>query len=473
MSFETDKWKTETDDVTRALPHAVGMEKSILSTMLQDPQEFIPLAMEEGITERYFYLPNHAALFAIMVERFANGKEIELVSLIQHLIDTGKLDRMGGPSAVTDIYTYAPSPSQFRAHIASLREKFTAREILRIGNEAAAAVYDEPESVTATLESLEREVMAIRDMDTGDKPQTVKQAAMIVIDKFQREVNRDPSSRGIQTGFEQLDRMTNGLHPGELGIIGARPSVGKTALLANIIDYVCLTESIPVLFFSAEMTTEAITKRMIFSRAKYSLGDLARGVTPVKGDLIRIQRATMEIADAKLFIDDRSGPSINYIAAKARRLKREHGIGMICVDYLGLVKSMSKQSQSSREREIAEISAGAKAMAKDLSVPVILLAQLNRDVDKRTGNAAGKPRMSDLRDSGSIEQDADWIGLLSRESYQDAANDNGAACLDLVKNRNGATGPIPLTFIADIMRFESGAPAREQESAPKSRFKLP
>jgi replicative DNA helicase len=471
MPFETDKWITETDDVSRTLPHAVGMEKSILSTMLQDPQEFIPLAMEEGLTERYFYLPNHAALFAILVERFTNGKEIELVSLIQYLIDTGKLDKMGGPSAITDIYTYSPSTSRFRPHIVSLREKFTGREILRIGNESAAAVYDEPEAVQETLANLEREVMAIRDMGNGEKPQTVKQAAMIVVDKLQRELNRDPTSKGISTGFADLDRMTNGQHPGEMGIIGARPSVGKTALLANIIDHVCLTESIPVLFFSAEMTTEAITKRMIFSRAKYSLSELSRGVMPIKSDLIRIQKATMEIAESKLHIDDRSGPSISYISAKARRMKREHGIGMICIDYLGLVKSMSKQSQSSREREIAEISAGAKAMAKDLGVPVILLAQLNRDVDKRATNSTpGRPRMSDLRDSGSIEQDADWIGLLSRESYQNPADDNGSACLDLVKNRNGATGPIALTFIADIMRFESGAPAREPESAPKSRF---
>jgi len=479
MAFKSAEWKKEADaaaaaidDVTRPLPHALGVEKSVLSTLLQDPQEFIPLAIEEALTERHFYLPGHAVLFDVLIERFTAGKEIELVSLVQHLIDIGRLDRVGGPSAVADLYTYQPSSGHFRHHVSDLKKKFTAREILRISNESIAEVYDSPDEIPETLERMEREIMAIRDIDASEKPQTVRAAAAIVIDKFEAELKHEPSAKGIPTGFEEFDRVTNGLCGPDMIVIGARPSVGKTSLMMNIVENVCLGQGKPVLVFSAEMSTEALTKRLIFSRAKFAISQLSRGYTPNKGDLIRIQRATMEVADSSLHIDDKSGPTISYIRAKARRMKREHDIQLIAIDYLGLIKSLTKQSQFSREREIAEISAGVKGMAKDLGIPVILLAQLNREVEKRSGKGskAARPRMSDLKDSGAIEADADIIGLLSRDDYQ-AAEDSeaveGLSCLDLVKNRNGATGPIPLTFVADLMRFETGAPYRENPPEPK------
>ena len=468
MTFETDNWQPA-DDVTRALPHAVGPEKSVLSTMLQEPQEFIPLAIEEGLTERHFYLPNHATLFGVLIEAFGAGQEIELISLIQRLIDKGLLERVGGPSAVSDLYTYALSPGHFRVHVSQLRGKFSAREILRISNECSADVYDSPDEITDTLDRMEREIMAVRDIDATDKPQTVKDAVGIVLDKFQAELRHDPSANGISTGFEELDRVSGGLKPCEMFVIGARPSVGKTSFMMNIVERICIDDDRPTLVFSAEMSTEAITKRLIFSRAKFALSQLSRGYSPNKGDLQRIQRASMEITAGKLHVDDKSGPTIGYIRAKARRMKRDHGIELIAIDYLGLIKSVSKQSQFSREREIAEISAGIKGLAKDLGVPIILLAQLNRDVEKRSGKGskAARPRMSDLKDSGSIEADADMIGLLSRDDYQaseDAETTEGLSCLDMVKNRNGATGPIPLTFIADLMRFETGKPYQEEKN---------
>jgi replicative DNA helicase len=467
VAFETDNWKSD-DSVIRSLPHALGPEKSILSTLLQEPAEFIPLAIEESLTERHFYLPGHALLFGELVSQFNAGREIEFVSLIQRLLDTGKLDRVGGASALTDLFTYQPGSQHFRHHVSELRNKFAAREILRISNESSAGVYDSPDEVPETLERMEREIMAIRDIDASEKPQTIRQAVSVVIDKFQAELRHDPKSKGIPTGFEEFDRVTNGLCGPDMIVIGARPSVGKTSFMMNIVEHACIHEGIPSLVFSAEMSTEALTRRLVFSRARFALGQLSRGYTPTKGDLQRIQRATLEVAESKLHIDDKSGPTISYIRAKARRMKREHDIGLIAIDYLGLIKSLSKQSQYSREREIAEISAGVKGMAKDLGIPVILLAQLNREVEKRSGKGskAARPRMSDLKDSGSIEADADIIGLLSRDAYQaseEAEAVEGLSCLDLVKNRNGATVPIPLTFIADLMRFETGAPYQKEE----------
>lgn len=470
MTFETENWNPS-DDVTRALPHAVGPEKSVLSTCLQDPQEFIPLAIEEGLTARHFYLPAHATLFDFLLDLFGKAQEIELVSLVQRLIDAGKLDRVGGPSALYDIYGYQPTPIYFRHHIAELRTKYAGREIIRVCNHHIAEVYDSPDEIPATLEGLEREVMAIRDTDASDRPETIKEAASAVIADFEDQMQHKPESKGLMTGFDDLDRVTNGLHAGEMTVIGARPSVGKTAFMMNIVEHVSVTNGFPVLVFSAEMTTKAITRRLIMSRARFALSQLSRGYTPNIGDLQRIQRASMEVGRSPLHIDDTSGPSIGYIRAKSRRLFREHGIRLIAIDYLGLIKSVSKQSQFSREREISEISAGIKGLAKDLGIPIILLAQLNRKVEDRgTKNEAGKPRMSDLKDSGSIEADADVIGLLSREGYQ-GDDPTGAATLDLAKNRNGATGPMPLTFIADLTRFETGAPRQEpKEQSPKSRF---
>jgi replicative DNA helicase len=261
--------------------------------------------------------------------------------------------------------------------------------------------------------------------------------------------------------------MCGGLKPGEMFIIAARPSMGKTSFMMNIVEHICIDQQKPSMVFSCEMTTTQIVQRLLFSRARYRLSDLSKGITPSKKDLLNIRRASEEITNAKLFIDDTAGITINDLRAKARRKKRDEDIQLIAVDYLQLMRSLSKQAANSREREIAEISSGLKALAKELSIPVIVLAQLNRGPEGRTG---GKPRMSDLRESGSIEQDADLVGLLYRSAYY--ANDNeerkeeeGVADLNLAKNRNGETGDIPLTFVAPLMRFESGHPAQEPGAA--------
>ena len=376
---------------------------------------------------------------------------------------------------MTDLYTYQPSSIHFIHHVNELRLKFSARETIKATSKAISDIYDSPEEVLETIAALERDVMAIRDIDTCDKPQTVRQSVSAVIDEFKSRLDHEPSSQGLLTGYEELDRMTQGgLRGGEMFVVGARPSVGKTTYMMNVAENICVDQKKPCLIFSAEMSFNAITRRMIFSRAKFAIGQLSRGYTPTKGDLQRIQRASLEIADAKLFVDPKTGPSIGYITAKARRMKREHDIQFIGIDYLQLCKSGSKQAQFSREREIAEISAGVKALAKDLNIPILILAQLSRDVEKRAGKGSkpARARMSDLRESGSVEQDADLIGMLSRDDYQSGEDDDaeeGRAGLDIVKNRNGATGLIPLTFIADLMRFETGSPHREMDPPPTDR----
>lgn len=461
------------EGVTRSLPHAVGPEKSVLSSILQEPIEFLPLAVEMGITEAHFYLPAHNILFGELCRIHDAGGQIELVSLVQQLIDRGQIDRVGGPATVTDLYTYAPSPGHFRAHVGFLKEKCLARGIIAACNGGIAGVYDSPEDVKLHLDTLETCLTALHEGERAGGIVSVREALRMVTQDLEDRIHDQPEVRGIFTGFSELDRMTGGLKPGDQFVIGARPSMGKTSFMMNIVEHIALDLKVATTVFSCEMSTFQVTQRLAYSRAKYAMSQLRLGIKPSKGDLNRIRRAFEEIHEAPLWIDDTSALTISELRAKARRLHREGKLQVMAIDYLQLMRSTSRQAQGSREREISEISAGLKSIAKDLGVPVIVLAQLNRDSEKRTsGKHRGLPRMSDLRESGSIEQDADYIGFLHRSDYFEEDKDErpemaGDARLILAKNRNGSTGDIPLTWIAELMRFESGPPARQQEPEPE------
>ena len=457
---------TQADDVTRALPHALGPEKSLLSSMLQESQEWIGIAIEEKLTREHFYLPAHATLYDFLVELFEKGQEIELVSLVQRLLDRGLLDRVGGPSALTDLYTYAPSPGHFRHHLEHVKDKFVLRSIIRNANEAIVQAYQQPEEVEALLDSVETNILAIREGNETNRAPTIKQTVEEVIEQFQQLLAGEKGAQGISTGFDELDRKSNGMKPGEMFVIAARPSMGKTSLMMNIVEHVCIDQNQSTMVFSCEMSAMQLVQRLVFSRAKFALSQLSRGYKPNKGELKHIQRAVSDITASKMFIDDTPGITISELRAKARRKKKEEDLQFIAIDYLQLMKSNSKQATNSREREIAEISAGIKGLAKELNIPILILAQLNRGPESRTGKSLGVPRMSDLRESGSIEQDADLVGLLYRSAYYAEDDEErealaGRANLVLAKNRNGETGDISLTFIADLMRFETGPPAYE------------
>lgn len=456
------------DDVTRALPHALGPEKSLLSSMLQDPQEYIGIAIEERLTSSHFYLPSHSTLFDFLIELFEGGQDIELVSLVQKLLDRGLLDRVGGPASLTDIYTYAPSPGHFRHHLQLVKDKFVLRSIIQNSNEAIAQAYDAPSEVNDLLDNVEAKILAIRESSETNKAPTIKQSVDIVVEQLQQLMSGEKAQPGLTTGYDMLDRMSGGLKSGEMFVVAARPSMGKTSLMMNIVEHICVDLGKPGMVFSCEMSALQIVQRLVFSRAKFVASQISRGYTPTKSDLQRIQRAALEISNSKLIIDDTAGISINELRAKARRKKRDNQIEFIAIDYLQLMKSRTKQAEGSREREIAEISAGIKGLAKELDLPILILAQLNRGPEGRTGDSRGVPRMSDLRESGAIEQDADMVGLLYRTAYYADTEDEkqaeaGKAELVLAKNRNGETGHIPLTFVAEMMRFEPGPTTHEEE----------
>ena len=453
-------------DSPRALPHALGPEKSLLSSMLKDPARWIGRALEEGLTREHFYFPGHAALFAVLRELNAAGTEIELVSLVQLLVDRGLLDHVGGPAAVTDIFGYAPNAAHFEIHLSIVKAKHLLRSLIVTCTDATAAAYGNPEDHEALIDRVESEVLSIRRGTALSRTFQLKPGVGEVIDHLENLLAGKEDSGGLATGFPDLDRMARGLKPGEMFVVAARPSMGKTSLMMNVVEHLCLDQGIPSLVFSCEMTSFQLLQRLVYSRARFALSKLVKGFRPTREDLLRIKRSAEGIAAAKLFIDDSSGIFIDTLRAIARRRKREDGIGFIAIDYLQLLKSATRQAANSREREIGEISAGIKALAKELNLPILVLAQLNRGPEGRSGKSLGVPRMSDLRESGTIEQDADMIGLLYRSAYyaeteEEKEAEAGKAELVLAKNRNGETGHVPLTWIPDLMRFESSTRAAD------------
>ncbi|MGB0992405.1 MAG: replicative DNA helicase [Akkermansiaceae bacterium] len=455
---------TDTQSAERALPHAIGPEKSILSSMFQDPQEYIAQAIENKLTEGHFYHPAHGSLFAILQELFEKNEPVELISFSEMLKARGLLESVGGASALTEIYTFTPTHAHFEHHLNLVKDKFVLRSVIAHCTEAITRAYDDQEEVEALLDNVEQQVLAIREGAEKNKEETLQQTVEKVVERMQDFLTGKGETTGIPTGYPDLDGMSNGLKAGEMFIIAARPSMGKTSFAMNLVEHMCIDQNLPAMVFSLEMGADQLVERLLYARSRFDKSKVQRGMKPVKSDFINLKKASQDIMECKLFIDDTPSISINELRAKARRKKKEADIQLIAIDYLQLMRSNSKQAQNSREREVAEISAGLKALAKELKIPIIVLAQLNRGPESRVGSSGGggKPRMSDLRESGSIEQDADMVGLLYRNAYyadnqEDRDEEDGKAQLVIAKNRNGPTGDVPLTFIKEIMRFESRA----------------
>jgi replicative DNA helicase len=290
-----------------------------------------------------------------------------------------------------------------------------------------------------------------------------KDLVMAAIEQIEKLYENRGSVTGIPTGFVELDRMTSGLHPAEMVVIAARPSMGKTALAMNIAEHVAMNVGKPVAVFSLEMSSQQLVQRLLCSRAKVDLQRVRNGFLSER-DFPSLTAAAAKLAAAKMFIDDTPGLSIMELRAKARRMKSQYDVRLIVIDYLQLLRSTSRRAQDNRQLEISEISGGIKALAKELDLPIIVVAQLNRQPDTRA-KEGGRPRLSDLRESGSIEQDADVVGLLVRPEYYETDDDAkqekaGEAELIVAKQRNGPTGDVPLIFLKEYTRFESRARER-------------
>ncbi len=388
-------------------------------------------------------------------------KPIDIITLTEALRGRNQLDQVGGPAFITQLFTFLPTAANAGYYLEIVEEKHTLREIIRVCTEYASRSYEEQDNVAGLLDDVEGRIFEIAQERFKAKSIGMKEHVMAAISSIQDLYERRGGITGLATGFTDFDKMTDGLHGSEMIVIAARPSMGKTALAMNIAEHVAVDQKKPVAVFSLEMSAQQLVQRLLCSRARVNLGRVRDGFLSER-DFPALTSAASKLAESKIFIDDSAGISILELRAKARRLKSQHGIEAIFIDYLQLLRSTSRRAQDNRQIEIAEISSGLKALAKELSIPIVVLAQLNRNPEQRAGDSKGRPRLSDLRESGSIEQDADLVGLLVREEYY-ADNDEekkeaeGKATLIIAKQRNGPVGDVPLTFLKEFTRFETRA----------------
>jgi replicative DNA helicase len=415
--------------------------------MLISPRETIAECVEK-INEEYFYVPAHRTIYDVLVELWNAGQAIDLITFTQVLRDRNLLDSVGGAALVTNLFTFVPTAANVQYYLEIVRDKYILRQIISAATESVRRAYEEQDEVDSLLDE---------DRFKGQML-SMKDHAMQAIETIEKLYERKGSITGISTGFVEFDRMTSGLHPSEMVVIAARPSMGKTALAMNIAEFVAINEKLAVGVFSLEMSSQQLVQRMLCSRARVNLQRVRDGFLGER-DFPSLTAAASKLAEAKIFIDDSASLSILELRAKARRLKAQQDVQLLIIDYLQLLRSTSRRAQDNRQLEISEISAGLKALAKELKIPIIVVAQLNRQPEQRTG---GKPRLSDLRESGSIEQDADLVGLLVRpEMYEEDEETRvekaGEAELIIAKQRNGPVGEIPLTFLKEYTRFETRA----------------
>jgi replicative DNA helicase len=444
-------------DVHRTPPHSVEAEQGVLGSMLISPRETIAECVEK-INEEYFYVPAHRTIYDVLVDLWNTRQGIDLITFTQVLRDRNLLDSVGGAAFVTNLFTFVPTAANVQYYLEIVRDKYILRQIISAATESVRRAYEEQEEVDSLLDEVEQKIFDVGEDRFKGKMLSMKDHAMQAIETIERLYERKGSITGISTGFVEFDRMTSGLHPSEMVVIAARPSMGKTALAMNIAEYVAINEKLAVGVFSLEMSSQQLVQRMLCSRARVNLQRVRDGFLGER-DFPSLTAAASKLAEARMFIDDSASLSILELRAKARRLKAQQDVSLIIVDYLQLLRSTTRRAQDNRQLEISEISAGLKALAKDLKIPVIVLAQLNRQPEQRTG---GKPRLSDLRESGSIEQDADLVGLLVRpELYEEdeeaRVEKAGEAELIIAKQRNGPVGEIPLTFLKEYTRFETRA----------------
>lgn len=447
---------TMPETLKRALPHAVDVEKRLLSSIIQDPNEYLGRAAEMGLLKEHFYQQSHKQLYEILADMYDKGEAIDTVLLTAKLKSRDILENMGGAAEITEIANCETLHVNFNAYLDLVKDKALLRRVIHTCTASISDAYEDPDEVSEFVDRFEQAVFEIKEDEHNVKEDTMAKDYLAEISNLLEDYysGKRDGLEGIDTGFKKLNELSNGLKGGEMFIVAARPSMGKTSFMMNIVEHVSVTLKVPTLVFSCEMPSKSIVQRLLFTRARIPMNRLRPGMTLNKKEIQDFQKAVQEIGDAPLHLDDTPSLTISDLRAKARRKKRDSDIQIIAVDYLQLMRSNSKQASNSREREIAEISAGLKAVAKELDVPIIVLAQLNRGPESRGG---GTPRMSDLRESGSIEQDADMVGLLYRQAYykegDEKDDDNGDSELVLAKNRNGSTESIYLTFEKELMKF--------------------
>jgi len=435
-------------------PHSVEAEQAVLGGLMLDKRAWEQIA--DGISEGDFYRHDHRLIFRSIVKLESADKPFDVVTLSDELSRTDELDAAGGLAYLGQLAKETPSAANIRAYADIVRERSVLRQLIEIGTDIAGSAYNpEGRESKELLDEAERKVFTIAEQGTrsGNGFRGIKDLLTRTVEQIDYLFEQDGNTSGVTTGFKDFDEMTTGLQKGELIIVAGRPSMGKTTFSMNMAENAAIAQGTPVAVFSMEMPAESLAMRMISSMGRIDQHRLRTGQLNDE-DWPRITSAVSLLSEAKIFVDDTPALSPTDLRARARRLKREHGLGLIVIDYLQLMTTGS--GAENRATEISEISRSLKALAKELEVPVIALSQLNRSLEQRPNK---RPVMSDLRESGAIEQDADLIVFIYRdEVYDSESPDKGTAEIIIGKQRNGPIGTTRLTFLGQFTKFENFSP---------------
>lgn len=440
--------KRKPQDSDRLPPQNIEAEQFVLGAILLENEAIA--AVIENLRPDDFYKEAHRKIFVAMLDLYEKNEPIDLITLTEQLNKKEQLEGIGGASYLSTVVNLVPTAANARYHSKIVKEKAILRNLITTATEIITMGYDSEQDVHELLDLAETKMFSISEKMVRHSYFHVKDVLKDTIEMVDKLYDKKELITGLPTGFIDLDEATTGFHPGDLIVIGARPGMGKTAFCLNVITHIGIVEKVPIAIFSLEMTKEQIVLRMVCSEAEVDSKAVRSGYHS-KEDYRKLVNAAGRLADAPIYIDDSFNSALD-IRAKARRLKAEHGLGLVVIDYLQLMSGAG--SYAAREQVISEISRSLKALAKDLSVPVIVISQLNRSCEMRGENK--RPIIADLRESGAIEQDADIILFLYRDDYYKAKDaKQGVAELNIAKQRNGPVKTIELTFLDKYTKFKN------------------
>lgn len=439
----------------RRPPYSEDAEQAVISAMLID-QDAVLRAVEH-VDDTMFYAERHRRIFRAMVAIAERGAVVDPLTLSDELQRRGELDAAGGKDYIGFLVDAVPTAANIEYHAAIVREKAVLRRLIEASTAIIADAFEGRVTANELLDEAESKIFQVSQQQIKDGFTRIKELLWPTMERIEALQRGGKTVTGVASGFTELDEMTSGFQPADLIIVAARPSMGKTAFTLNIAQHAAIEHNVPVAFFSLEMSKSSLVQRMLTSEARIDAQRLRKGLLR-DDDFPRLARAAGILSSAPVWIDDTPGITLLEMRSKARRLKSDSGIGMVVVDYLQLMQGPS--NSESRQQEVSQISRGLKALAKELNVPVVALSQLSRAPEQRTGDNK-RPQLSDLRESGAIEQDADLIMFLYRQEFYDGPVDKdgnsleGKAEVIVGKQRNGPTGLVNLFFQKQFTRFEN------------------
>ena len=429
-------------------PHAPDAERSVLGSMLIE-QNALELALEQ-LKPEDFYLPAHETLFAAMRDVRNAGNAVDLVTASNELDRHGQLERAGGLTYLSELMTFVPTAANVQNYIEIVETKSVQRQLVRAGGEIVRDGMNDEKALESTLNDAERRIYDISMRKAEDSLTPIEQIVPVAFNEIGELAGRKGKITGVASGFTELDRQTNGFQKSDLVIIAGRPAMGKTSFAINIAQFAALHDSRTVVVFSLEMSAEQLVMRMLCTEASVDSQRIKEGLIG-PADQTRLMEVMDPMTRAKFYIDDSGGITVPEMRSKCRRLKARTGLDMVVIDYLQLMQSASGRKSDNRMAEVSEITRQLKLLARELDVPILLLSQLNRGPETRQDHT---PMISDLRESGSIEQDADIVILLYRPAVYDETEDNTSQII-IAKHRHGPTGTVQLAWQGEYTRFRN------------------